>query len=273
MPRARANGIEIEYESHGSDDRPAIALIRGLGTQLIDWAPELIQGLVRSGLRVIAFDNRDAGLSSKLSSEYGLDAMADDVAGLLDQLGIERAHLFGISLGGMVAQCFAYRHPERTRALFAVMTTSGSPDLPPPEEKVLKRLLEVPKGRDAVIRFQAETRGLVGSPGYPESEQQRLAAAARAYDRCYCPEGVARQSSAAQRDPERPAKAAAIRAPTLVIHGKADPLIPPEHGRELAQRIEDAELLLIEGMGHNIPSALAGTIVSAVSEFISKRGA
>lgn len=267
---AQANGIELAYADTG-DSAPAMVLIRGLGTQLIDWSDELIGGLRQRGLRVITFDNRDAGCSSKLEKDYPLRAMADDVVGLLDFLAVGRAHVFGISLGGMVAQLVAHHHPNRVLTLCSVMSSSGNPDLPPMDERVRQALIREAQGREAIVRVDAGNRNLIGSPSYPESVEERLVAARAAYDRCYCPEGVARQMRAAISDGSRVERLKTIESPTLVIHGADDVLLPPACGEDTARWIPGAELAIVAGMGHNIPESLAPRIVELVGDFIRHR--
>lgn len=269
MPRAPANGIELEYAAFGSADDPAIVLIRGLGTQMIEWPAAMLDGLVSAGLCVVTFDNRDVGLSSKLSNDYQLGDMAADVIGLLDALSIETAHVLGISLGGMVAQLVAHGYPERVRCLFSVMSSSGNPELPLAADQIRARLLETANGREAVIRLTADNKVAFGSPDYPETEAQRMAAATAAYDRCYCPEGVARQMQAVMSDGSRVSRLQQIVVPTLVIHGAEDPLIPCAAGEDTARHIPAAELQLVPGMGHNIPTALAPDLVKRVVDFIA----
>ncbi|MDH3644323.1 MAG: alpha/beta hydrolase [Gammaproteobacteria bacterium] len=269
MPRALANGIELEYATVGNAGDPAIVLIRGLGTQMIEWPAAMLEELVSAGLFVVIFDNRDAGLSSKLGSDYELADMAADVIGLLDALRIDRAHVLGISLGGMVAQLVGHGYPERVRCLFSVMSSSGDPELPLAAKQIRARLLETASGREAVIRRTADNKVAFGSPDYPESEAERMAAASAAYDRCYCPDGVARQMQAVLNDGSRVARLQQIVLPTLVIHGADDPLIPCAAGEDTARHIPAAELQLVPGMGHNIPTALAPELVKLIVDFIA----
>ncbi|MEZ5557266.1 MAG: alpha/beta hydrolase [Pseudomonadales bacterium] len=280
MPRVRANGVELEYATRepaavnaaAPESAPWIVLIRGLGTQMIEWSEALLEGLAEAGFRVLIFDNRDVGLSSKLEADYRLEDMAADVVGLFDALGIDRAHVFGISLGGMVAQLVAHGYPERVRCLFSVMSSSGNPDLPQAAPEIRARLTQTAADRAAIIALNAENRAVFGSPGYPEDLSERVAAATAAYDRCYCPEGVARQMRAVLADGSRIERLAAIRVPTLVIHGADDPLIPPAAGEDCARAIPEAQLALVPGMGHNIPDALAPRIVELIRDFAGSSG-
>lgn len=272
MARLHTGTVELEYAWLGDAAAPALVLIRGLGTQLTDWSPRLLDGLVAAGFRVVVFDNRDAGLSEKCAADYSLGDMAADVIGLMDGLGIRRAGIFGISLGGMVAQLVAYHYPERVEWLFSVMSTSGDPALPRPASEFQARLQATADGRDAVIELETESRAAFGSPAYPEPEAVRRAAAVAAYDRCYCPEGASRQMRAAVADGSRVERLRQIRVPTLVIHGADDPLIPLAAGEHTAALIPGAHFEAIPGMGHNLPDALAPLIVLHVCAFVAGRG-
>jgi len=269
--RLRVGDLEFACQHAGSRSDPAIVLIRGLGTQMIEWSPVLLDALIAGGLQVLTFDNRDAGRSSKLAAAYSLADMATDVVGILDALDIARAHVLGISLGGMIAQLVAVDHGERVDCLFSVMSSSGAPGLPTASREVSEAMLARASGREAVIAMDAANRALFGSPGYPESEGTRLAMATRAYDRCYCPDGVTRQLAAAQADGSRVDRLRRVAVPTLVIHGAEDVLLPPECGADTARHVPGAEFVLIEGMGHNIPDTLAPRIAEHVLEFIRRR--
>lgn len=272
MPQARlANGIQLEYEVHGTFSDPAFVLIRGLGTQMIEWPSSLIQGLCRRGLFVVSFDNRDVGLSSKCESDYSLSDMAGDVVGLMDHLNLGQAHIFGISLGGMVAQLMAVEYGSRVACLFSVMSGSGNPDVPTVAPEMYPLLAEKAETRDAQIRLNARNRALFGSPAYPESEDERLAQAERAHQRCFYPAGVARQMQAANRDGSRVVRLQTIRNPTLVIHGADDPLVNVAAGEDTARHIPDAQMLVVPGMGHNIPAALGDYLAGAAADFIEAR--
>ncbi len=265
-----AGRLELACCRFGAPEDPAIVLIRGLGTQLIEWPATLVQGLVEAGLQVVIFDNRDAGHSSKVEVQYTLSDMAADVVALLDSLDIPRAHVLGISLGGMVAQLTAVEHPERVRTLFSVMSNTGDPALPGAAPEIRERLLRTAQGRAAVIELDAENREIFGSPGYPEPLEARRAAAERAYDRCYCPEGVARQMRAVIADGSRRERLRGLSVPALVIHGADDALVPPSGGEDTAACIPGAELELVPGMGHNIPAALGADIAQRVVGFIRR---
>ena len=270
--RIAANGLEFAcqvYAPAGGKSEAAIVLIRGLGTQLIEWSPVLIESLVAGGLKVVIFDNRDVGLSSKLDADYALSAMADDVVALMQALGEQRFHVFGISLGGMIAQLVAVQHPDAVRCLFSVMSSTGNPDLPRPSKEVWDRMMLTASTRQGLIDLDVENRVVWGSPGYPETEAERRAMSEAVYDRSHYPEGVARQMLAAREDGSRVERLARIAAPTLVIHGEDDPLVLPAGGEDTARSIPGAELVLVPGMGHNIPHALAPVIAGHVLEFIA----
>ncbi len=269
--RAQVGDLQIAYQRYGDQTAPVIVLIRGLGTQMIEWSPAFVEALVNGGLGVVAFDNRDVGLSSKLTATYPLEAMADDVTGLLAALAVDRAHVLGISLGGMVAQLVAHGAPERVRSLISVMSSSGAPGLPVASPEVREAMLKRGETADEIIAIDAANRQLFGSPAYPESETLRLTMARRAYERCYCPEGVARQLEAATADGSRAERLAELRVPALVIHGADDVLLPPGCGEDTAARISGAELEIVPGMGHNIPDALAPKLAARVLEFIASR--
>lgn len=271
MPVAQANGIELEYASYGSTTDPALILIRGLGTQMVEWSDRLLTDLEALGLRVVIFDNRDVGLSSKVDEQYELQDMAADVVGLMDALDIPAAHVFGISLGGMVAQLVAVNFPARVLSLCSVMSSSGNRDLPPMSSAAQEYLLRPAASGEpaAAIELSAENAAYFGSPGYPELLAVRLARARMTYERCYFPLGVSRQMMALLNDGSRVARLASIVAPTLVIHGADDPLIEPHFGEDTAANIPGAQLQIVPGMGHNIPDALAPDIAQRVGEFIA----
>ena len=269
MPFADVNGIRICYETHGSGD--PILLVRGLGTQLIDWPESFIQALTAAGLAVTIFDNRDAGLSSKVPESYTLLDMVDDLIGLLDHLEIRRAHLFGISLGGIIVQRAAIHYPERVKCLFSVMSTSGAEGLPLPDEDIVRRLFSMPQDLDLAIEAEIEFRKLTPSPAYPESDEEVRAAVKRSFARCFDPEARARQAAAGRGDLGRDSQLAMIRAPTLVIHGDSDLLIPHQHGEDTARRIPGAEFLLLKGVAHAVPAGAADLYCNAVTDFINRR--
>jgi pimeloyl-ACP methyl ester carboxylesterase len=269
-----AGGIRIEVETRGREAAPAFVLIRGLGTQLIHWPEALLEALTAAGFRTVCFDNRDAGLSEKLDAAgvpdlgavasareeppYRLADMAGDVVGVLDALGIARAHVAGISLGGMVAQHLAFSHGARCRSVASVMSTSGAPGLPPATPEALEALTsrpEDPGDRECVIAHGMRTQRVIASPGYPPTEEELRSYFERGYDRCYCPYGVARQMAAVLADGSRAERLGRVRVPFLALHGAADPLIPPACGEDTASRVDGAKFVAIPGLGHDVTRA------------------
>ena len=286
--QVRANGIRLEVEDHGPSTGEPLVLIMGLGMQLVAWHEDFVQRLVERGFRVIRFDNRDIGLSHdfdhlgvpnlaleamKLAvglpvhGPYTLADMADDTAGLLDALGIRRAHVCGASMGGMVAQQLAARHPSRVKSLTLMMTSSGARRLPGPSLRVRSAMLARPADPatfDGIVAHYVALYKLIGSPGYPSGDawlQQRLAMSVR---RSYRPRGAARQLAAIAADGDRTPLLGQVRAPTQVLHGLEDPLVPVAAGRDLATRIAGARLDIVEGMGHDLPIALWPRFVEAI---------
>ena len=284
-----ANGVALEVEDHGSPNGEPLILIMGLGMQLVAWHPGFVEMLVARGFRVIRFDNRDIGLSQrfdergvpnlaldslrfafgmKISAPYSLADMADDTAGLLDAMGIPCAHVCGASMGGMIAQHFALRHPKRVKSLTLVMTSSGSRKLPGPSLKVRGALISRPADAgnpQSVIDHYVRLYRLIGSPGFPVPEahlQERLGLAVR---RSYRPAGTARQMIAIVADGNRSPLLARIGQPTQIIHGKADPLVPVAAGLDLAAKIAGAEIDVIAGMGHDLPTELWPRFVSGIA--------
>jgi len=290
--RVQANGLELAYEQFGRDEHPALILIMGLGTQLTAWPDAFCRALADTGLRVIRFDNRDIGLSAKLDSgarydgarraffksligrsvrsPYGLDDMVADTVGLLDALHIERAHLVGASMGGMIAQLTAARHPERVVTLTSIMSTSGARGLPRGRMKVLMRLGKAPKNNDpdTVARHMAKTMRMIGSPEYGRSLEDWTSEIRRNVERSYYPAGTRRQMLAVMAAPSRVAMLGEIRQPALVIHGAADPLLPVKHGRDTAHHLPNARYEEIEGMGHDLPPRLLPRFVALISELV-----
>ena len=280
MPTASANGISLEYETLGDPDHPVILLIMGLGMQLVAWPDAFCAQLAAKGFRVIRFDNRDIGLSTSfdisgvpnlittylkflvhlpLNAPYLIDDMAADSAGLLDALGVERAHVVGASMGGMIAQNLAARHPARVLSLTSMMSTTGRRGLPGPTFKARAALMHPPAHpgdiEGAVARMMNVFRA-IGSPGYAEDEAILHQFCERHVRRAYQPAGTARQMLAIAASGDRTGVISTIRAPTLVLHGAADPLVPPPCGEETARVIPNAKLIMIEGMGHDLPSVL-----------------
>jgi pimeloyl-ACP methyl ester carboxylesterase len=292
MPIARSNGIEIEYEVIGPPGNRPLLLVMGLGTQMIHWDDELCAHLVARGHRVIRFDNRDVGYSTKLDGNgppnvlaamagasrgaavdapYRLSDMAADAAGLLDALEIESAHVVGASLGGMIAQTLALEHPARVRTLTSMMSTTGHPDLPTATPEAAAVLFQpAPPDREGNIERAVRVFRTIGSPGFPFDEGRVRERAARAYDRCFHPAGVARQMIAIVASGSRRDALRGLRTPTLVVHGADDPLIPLACGLDTAETIPGAELLIVEGMGHDLPRAVWPRLVDAVTQLTSR---
>jgi pimeloyl-ACP methyl ester carboxylesterase len=289
MGKLTANGIEIAYEEFGSHRDPAVVMIMGLGTQLIGWPDPLCHALANAGHRVIRFDNRDVGLSTKfdgqsgqhemnlalahsilgmsVSAPYALRDMAADTVGVLDALGIEAAHFVGSSMGGMIAQIVASTHPLRTRSLVSIMSTSGHKGLPAAKPAAMHAIVAPRPSihqRDRAIRHAMDIHRTIGSSRYPISDNDLRERAARYFDRCYYPEGVARHILAILASGDRVELLKRITVPTLVIHGSEDPLVPVEAGRHTASLVPDAKLLIIEGMGHDYPSELVPAISDSI---------
>ena len=270
MARTRANGIEIEYETLGEPSGRPLLLIIGLADQLIHWDDSLCEDLAARGHYVIRFDNRDSGLSTKmdgLSAPYSLDDMADDAIGLLDGLGIGKAHLCGASMGGMIAQCAAIRYPSRALSLTCVYCTSGSRSLPSPNPDVMEVLLApAPRDRQGYVDYMVRFIRMTTGKGFPFDEAYARRISERAYDRSFCPEGTARQLKAIAIQKDRRQALASLTVPTLVVQGTDDPLVSVEAGIDLAGAIPGARLLIIEGMGHDIAHGGAWpSIVDAVA--------
>lgn len=292
---AHHGDIELHYEDLGDISNPPVLLIMGLGAQLVLWHSEFCQKLIDLGYRVIRYDNRDVGLSSKLHDQrhegslipkllrgllglrsqcvYHLNDMADDAAAVLDHLGIERAHIVGASLGGMIAQLFAARFPERTGGLGIIFSSNNSALLPPPAPKALMCLMKVPSpdaSKDDVVRYSMRLSRVIGSPGYPRSDERLRKDATEAYDRAYYPQGIARQYDAALSSGSLRRYDLKITAPTVVIHGRDDILMRPSGGRAIASAIPGARLVLFDGMAHDLPDELFDPIVKELHSTFSQ---
>lgn len=289
MPQITANGISIEYETHGNPSDPPLLLVMGLGAQLTLWPIELVEALVGHGYYVIRHDNRDIGLSEKFGHAgipnfrkvallrmfgirtklpYRLSDMADDAAGLLDALGIDSAHVVGGSMGGMIAQLMAIEHAPRVRTLTSIFSTTGNPRLPRPRPEAMQALLDrAPPGAtlDDVIPIGIRVARAIGSPAYPTPEDRLRERIARDFHRSFYPEGPARQIAAIMDDGDRRKRLKKVTAPTLVIHGTDDPLVPVEGGRDTARAIPGAKLHEIPGMGHDLPLELVDEIAAAIA--------
>ncbi len=257
MPRVHANGIELEYETIGDERAPPLLMIMGLASQMIVWPDELCRMLAERGLRVIRFDNRDVGLSTKPSAGYTLDDMADDTAGLLDALDLPDAHVCGASMGGYIAQLVAIRHPRRVRSLCIMMSSTGDRSVGGADPDILPLLLEpAPTERAAYIEYRVRISRRASSPGYPFDEARIRRLAAAVYDRCFFPLGAKRQLAAVMASGDRTAQLADVRVPTLVVHGDKDPIVHVSGGEAVARAIPGARLRIVPGMAHDLPAPL-----------------
>jgi pimeloyl-ACP methyl ester carboxylesterase len=275
MSSVNANGIKIEYETFGKPASPPLLLIMGLGGQLIFWDDQLCEQLAQQGLFVIRYDNRDSGLSSKLNEAgvpdvmsavqsimkgetinppYTIEEMAEDAVGLLDSLGIKKAHLCGISMGGMIAQTIAIKEPGRVLSLISISSTTGNPELPPPKPEAMGFLFTPkPEEREAYIEYTVNMFRTISGSGFPFDEKWHRKIAAQSYDRAFYPQGITRQVLAILSQKNRKAALASISVPTLIIHGSDDSLVPVECGKDTAEAITGAALKIIDGMGHALP--------------------
>ncbi len=289
-----ANGVALEVEDHGPASGAPVLLIMGLGMQLLGWPDGFVGQLVARGLRVIRFDNRDIGLSQRFDhlgvpnlaldafrhftgmrvhAPYTLADLADDSAALIEALGLGSAHVCGASMGGMVAQHLAVRHPQRVRSLTLMMTTSGARRLPQPHWKLQAAMLSRPQNPrefDNLMEHFTRIARLIGSPAFPAEEHELRDRLARSLKRSYRPAAVARQLVAIAADGDRSALLPRIQAPTQIIHGLQDPLVPVEAGRDLARRIAGAQIDLIEGMGHDLPEQLWPRFVDDILKALAR---
>ncbi|MFX1356569.1 MAG: alpha/beta fold hydrolase [Promethearchaeota archaeon] len=288
MPKAKVNSIELFYDTFGDPSSQPLLLIMGLGSQMIRWVPELCEEFVKKGFFLIRFDNRDVGLSTKIEeagvpdimkvyqkvlrgetidASYTLNDMADDAIGLLDFLKIDKAHICGASMGGMIAQTIAIRHPSRVLSLTSIMSSTGNADLPQPKPEALKVLLTpAPSEREANINISVKAWRILWGSGYPFDEELQRKMAAESYDRSYYPDGFKRQLLGILASGDRTSALASVNVPTLVIHGADDPLVPIEGGKATAKAIPGAKLLIIEGMGHSLPPGTWPRVVDAITE-------
>ena len=292
--------LEIHYEDMGDPSDPPVLLIMGLGAQLLLWRKGFCERLVNQGYRVIRYDNRDVGLSSKLHgrraggslipalarsfiglpspSVYTLEHMADDAAALLDHLEIDRTHVVGASMGGMIAQIFAARFPHRTAGLGIIFSSNNSALLPPPAPKALLALIKGPSPdspREVIVENSVRVSKIIGSPGYPTPEEKLRAEAIEGYERSHYPQGIARHFGAVLGSGSLRRFDRQIKAPTVVIHGRADILMRPSGGRAIASAIPNARLVLFDGMAHDLPEALwddiIGELQTTFAEFTAAR--
>jgi pimeloyl-ACP methyl ester carboxylesterase len=281
---AAVGDVELCYETFGDPSDPAMLLIMGLATQMIGWHDDFCAELAGRGFHVIRFDNRDIGRSTKLShvpppttwqilrmdrraAGYTLEDMADDAAGLLDHLGIERAHVVGASMGGMIAQSVAIRHPDRVLSLVSIMSSTGGRWSGMPALSILPTFLKrAPRDREAFAAHTVAVFDAIGSPGYPPDQAELRRTAYRSHDRGIDPAGSARQLAAILAAPDRTKDLRRLRMPVLVIHGAADKMVLPRNARNTAKAIPGARLMLIEGMGHDLPRALWPRLLDAIEE-------
>jgi pimeloyl-ACP methyl ester carboxylesterase len=278
--------VDIYFEDMGNPGDPPVLLVMGLGAQLLLWRNGFCEKLVNQGYRVIRYDNRDVGLSSKLHGQraggafvpnllrsyvgrpspsvYTLEDMADDAAALVDHLGLDRTHVVGASMGGMIAQIFAARYSQKTNALGIIFSSNNSALLPPPAPRALLSLITGPppnSPRDVIVENAVRVGKILGSPGYPLSDEQARANAIEAYERAHYPQGIARHFSAILGSGSLKRYDRQITAPTVVMHGRADKLMRPSGGRSIASAIPNARLVLFDGMAHDLPEALWDDIV------------
>lgn len=289
LPTIEANGIKLAYDVQGSPDAEPILLIAGLGLQLISWPEIFCKNLVSQGYRVIRFDNRDCGLSSKMDhfgkpnlhlafyrslfhmplfSGYTLYDMAKDAVGLLDALGIDKAHIVGASMGGMIAQIIAARYPDRTRTLTSIMSTSGRPGLPGPTLAAHNAMFSQPSNsRDfnSVVDHFVNLFRVIGSPKFPTPDEELRRSVIESVRRNVCVRGTARQMMAVASSGDLVAQLRTIRVPTLVIHGTDDPLVPVACGRDTARLVPGAVMHEVEGMGHDFPPALENHLSAVIA--------
>jgi pimeloyl-ACP methyl ester carboxylesterase len=270
MATARNGDIELFFEEFGVATDPTLVLVNGLGSQCINYDEQWCEKFAAPGYRVIRFDNRDVGLSSKLDERtYGLREMAGDVLAVLDAAQVDRAHVMGVSMGGMIAQRLAIDHGDRLLSLTSVMSRTGEPEYGQSSAEALAVLTAPPaRTRDEYVDNQIAGIRVYGSKPEWIDEPYLRARAARAFDRCYCPAGVGRHMQAVMRDGDRADGLRALRVPTLVVHGDRDTLIDPSGGRRTAELIPGARYVEIEGMGHDYPSAVWDRWVETWSGFV-----
>jgi pimeloyl-ACP methyl ester carboxylesterase len=290
VARAKANGIEIEYEATGRKSDPALLLVMGLGAQLTIWPDSLFEGLAQRGFYVIRYDNRDTGLSTdfdsagvpnmpdvlqkamkgeKITAPYYLKDMAADAIGLLDAVGIQKAHMVGASMGGMIVQIVAAQWPERTRSMVSIYSTSGRHGLPHGKPEALAMLGSRPESdtREARVAHGIKLRRTIGSPAYPAPDDEMRAFVEKNVDRRWYPDGAARQYLSVVASGDRVELLKTIRAPTLVMHGEEDPLLPIACGRDVASLVPGAEFQGYPGWGHDFPAKLVPTIANRIASF------
>ncbi|CAN5915811.1 alpha/beta hydrolase [soil metagenome] len=290
MARTKANGIEIEYETAGNKGDPALLLVMGLGAQMTIWPDAFFHGLAKKGFFVIRYDNRDTGLSTdfaasgvpnlveafgnlmsgkSLEAPYLLKDMAADAIGLLDALGIDKAHMVGASMGGMIVQIVAAHYPERTRSLVSIMSTSGRRGLPLGKPEALAMLSAQPEGpaREQIIQHGLKLRHAIAGSGYPIPEAELRAFVEKNVDRRWYPQGSARQYLAVMASGDRVELLKTVTVPTLVLHGEDDPLLPVECGRDVASLVPGAQIETFPGWGHDMPGGMLPTLIDRITGF------
>jgi len=292
LPKAKINDVEIEYDTFGDPSSKPLLLIMGLGAQMINWDEEFCEKLVERGFFVIRFDNRDVGLSTKfeeagepdlmklymqaqkgekIEAAYTLEDMADDAVGLLTTINIDKAHICGASMGGMIAQVVAYRHPSRVFSLTSIMSSTGNPDLPRPTPEAMQVLIKpLPTEREAIIEEGVNRMRIVHGTGFPFDEGRARKLVIASSDRSNYQPGFSRQLTAILASGNRKQALTSITVPTIVIHGDADPLVPFEGGKDTAEAIKGAELLIIKGMGHSLPPEVWPKVLDAITNNATK---
>ena len=287
--RLHVGDVELAYEVHGDPGDPPVVLVMGLGGQLTYWHDDFVAELVARGLQVVRFDNRDVGLSTHLSGTgavdltqlsadrpppYTLEDMADDVAGLIAGLGFGSAHVVGMSLGGFISQTVAISHPERVRSLTSIASTTGNPAVGQSRPHALEALFTPPPDgeRATICEHAVKLSRVIGSPGFELDEAWFAERAGRSYDRYYDPQGVVRQTAAIAVAHDRTGGLRELSVPALVIHGRDDPLVELSGGEATAAAIPGAELLIIDGMGHDLPRPVWPTIADAIARTVRRAG-
>jgi pimeloyl-ACP methyl ester carboxylesterase len=288
VPAKTAGGIRIVYETFGDRADPPVLLVMGLGTQLLGWRAAFCAALVERGHFVIRYDNRDIGLSTHLddaprpdfpalltgdasSAAYDLSDMADDAVALLDHLGLDAAHVVGVSLGGMIAQTLAIDHPERVLSLTSIMSTTGDRGVGGASEAAMAALLAPPApSREEALERGVASAQVLGSPGYPVDPDEVRRHVGEAWDRDHDPAGVGRQLAAIYASGDRTTRLTGLDLPALVLHGADDALIDVSGGRATADAIPGAELVVLEGMGHDLPEALWPPVVDAITALVQR---
>ncbi|TFG02007.1 MAG: alpha/beta hydrolase [Promethearchaeota archaeon] len=292
MPKAKVNDVEIFYETIGNPSDKPLLLIMGQGGQMIRWNDDFCKILTDKGFYVIRYDNRDVGLSTKfddfgvpnlwevamavnagkkIKAPYTLEDMAGDAIGLLDALDIPKAHICGVSMGGMIVQTIAYKYPDRVASFTSIMSGTGKKGLPPPTPEIIRLFHEeAPKDKDGYVNHMVNLmKGIYGS-GFPFDEQKSRELFKRCVERSYHPAGYTRHYLAILVAEDRTEKLNSVNIPALVIHGKDDPLVRIEHGIQTAKAIPGSELLIIEGMGHGLPPETFERISDALADLASK---